>query len=83
MAYDNGIITGVIFALMILSAIIAGLKLYFAKEKEEPLTLITFAVAVGFTVAGMTEWVFHLGNPLTIALMLSFAGIVFREKKTS
>ncbi len=82
-AYDNGIITGVIFALVILSAIVAGLKLYFAKEEEEPLTLITFAITVGFTVAGMTEWVFHLGNPLTIALMLSFAGIVFREKKKS
>ena len=28
------------------------------------------------------EWVFHLGNPLTIALMLSFTGIVFKEKKS-
>lgn len=82
MAYDSGIITGVIFALLIIAAIISGLKLYFSKEKEEPLTLITFAIAIGFTVAGMTEWVFHLGNPLTIALMLSFTGIVFKEKKS-
>jgi hypothetical protein len=81
-AYDNGIITGVMFVLLIITAIITGLKLYFSKEKEEPLTLLTFAIAVGFTVAGMTEWVFHLGNPLTIALLLSFAGIVFREKKS-
>ena len=82
MAYDHGMVTGVVFVLLILAGIISGLKLYFAKEKEEPLTLLTFAITVGFAVAGMTEWVFHLGNPMTIALMLSFAGIVFREKKS-
>ena len=82
MAYDHGMIAGAVFALLILAGIISGIKLYYAKEKEEPLTLITFAITVGFAVAGITEWVFHLGNPLTIALLLSFAGIVFREKRS-
>ncbi|MCR5557768.1 MAG: hypothetical protein K6F75_09455 [Butyrivibrio sp.] len=82
MAYDSGMITGAIFVLLIITGIVSGIKLYYSREKEEPLTLITFAITVGFAVAGMTEWVFHLGNPLTIALMLSFAGIVFREKKS-
>ena len=82
MAYDHGMIVGAVFVLLILAGIISGLKLYLAKEKEEPLTLLSFAITVGFAVAGMTEWVFHLGNPMTIVLMLSFAGIVFREKKS-
>ncbi len=80
-AYDNGIITAVIFVVMIIAAIVSSLRKFAAKEKDEPLTLMAFAVITGFVVCGMTEWVFHFGNPMTIALMLSFAGLIFKEEK--
>ncbi|MBQ6589082.1 MAG: hypothetical protein IJI01_10430 [Butyrivibrio sp.] len=79
-AYDNGIITGAVFVLLILSAIISGISMYRRNKNNDPLTLISFAITIGFVVAGMTEWVFHLCNPMTVALMLSFAGMIFKEK---
>ena len=80
-AYDNGIITAVIFIMVIFAAVVSSLRKYAAKEKDEPLTLMAFAVIIGFIVCGFTEWVFLLGNPMTIALMLSFAGLVFKEER--
>jgi hypothetical protein len=80
-AYDHGIIVGAVFALVILMAIFAGAAGYLDKKNKEPLKMLVFALAVGFVVAGMTEWVFHLCNPMTIALLLSMAGIVGREVK--
>ena len=80
-AYDNGIITAVIFIIMIIAAIVSSLRLIAAKEKDEPLTFMAFAVIIGFVVCGMTEWVFHFANPMTIALMLSFAGLIFKEER--
>lgn len=79
-AYDNGIITGVVFVLLILAALISGAGMYKKNKEKNPLTLISFAITIGFVVAGMTEWVFHLCNPMTVALMLSFAGMIFKEK---
>ncbi|MBQ9590234.1 MAG: hypothetical protein IJR29_08640 [Butyrivibrio sp.] len=79
-AYDNGIFTGIIFVMTIVCALFSSLSLYRKNEKDDPLTLLTFAITLGFAVAGLTEWVFHFGNPMTIALMLSFAGMIFKEK---
>lgn len=79
-AYDNGILTGIVFVMTIICALFSSLSLYRKNEKDDPLTLLTFAITLGFAVAGLTEWVFHFGNPMTIALMLSFAGMIFKEK---
>lgn len=79
-SYDNGIVTGVLFTVMLISALISGIILYKKNEKKDPLTLIIFATTIGFAVAGISEWVFHFCNPMTVALMLSFAGLVFKEK---
>lgn len=80
-AYDNGIITGVLFTLLILGALVYGVVLYKKNRTENPLTLIVFAITIGFAVAGISEWIFHLCNPLTVALLLSFGGMIFKEKK--
>ncbi len=80
-AYDNGIITGLLFTIMLIGALIGGISLYKNNTEKNPLSLVAFAIAIGFAVAGMTEWVFHFCNPMTIALMLSFAGMIFKEKK--
>ena len=80
-AYDNGIITGILFVLLILGALIYGVMLYKKNRNTDPLTLIVFAIAIGFSIAGITEWIFHLCNPLTVALMLSFGGMIFKEKR--
>ena len=80
-AYDNGIITGILFVLLILGALVYGVMLYKKNVNSDPLTLIVFAITIGFVVAGISEWIFHLCNPLTVALMLSFGGMIFKEKR--
>ena len=36
-------------------------------------------MSFGFAVAGTSEWVFHFCNPMTVALCLTFTGIIFKE----
>ncbi len=78
-AYDHGIFVGLLFVILIISALICGIRQYYREEKTAPLTLLTFAITIGFAVAGTSEWVFHFCNPMTVALCLTFTGIIFKE----
>lgn len=78
-AYDHGIIVGILFILFVICGIITG-ALYYKKDKREPLALMPFAVLLGFAVAGISEWVFMFSNPMTLALMLSIAPLLFEKK---
>jgi O-antigen ligase len=80
-AYDNGIIVGIVFIIMLVMALICGIVYYRNNRKNEPLSLITAAVVIGFMVAGVSEWVFQYCNPMTVALMLSIAPITFKVKE--
>ncbi|MCR5670085.1 MAG: hypothetical protein K6G10_03695 [Butyrivibrio sp.] len=80
-AYDHGSFVGVWFILMLMIAAASGVSLYKKYRKEEPLSLMTFAIVLGFMVAGISEWVFQFSNPMTIALMLSLAPLVIKTKE--
>ena len=80
-AYDNGIPVGILFVLMLVTALVSAVIYYRENRTTEPLSLITCAVLIGFMVAGLTEWVFQYSNPMTIALMLSLAPITFKAKR--
>ncbi len=80
-AYDHGIVGGALFALMMISAFVSSL-IYFKNNREkEMLSLVTCAVIIGFAVAGVSEWVFHFCNPMTVALMLSIAPLTFKAQE--
>ena len=80
-AYDHGIVGGALFALMMISAFVSSL-IYFKNNREkEMLSLVTCAVIIGFAVAGISEWVFHYCNPMTVALMLSIAPLTFKAQE--
>ena len=80
-AYDHGIVGGVLFALTMISAFVSSL-IYFKNNREkEMLSLVTCAVIIGFAVAGISEWVFHYCNPMTVALMLSIAPLTFKAQE--
>jgi hypothetical protein len=78
--YDHGIPTGVIFTLLIVGILLAGGVYYNSKKDEQTGSLLPFAVAAGFAVAGLSEWVFQLSNPLTVALILSTVPLMFKFK---
>ncbi len=77
-AYDHGILVGMLFLLTLLAALYASIRYYVKNRETEPLSLITCAVVIGFMVAGISEWVFHYCNPMTVALMLSLAPVTFK-----
>ncbi|MBR6956942.1 MAG: hypothetical protein IKH73_00685 [Erysipelotrichaceae bacterium] len=60
---------------------VSGIRYYLKNRKEEPLSLLTCAIIIGFAVAGVSEWVFQYSNPMTMALMLSLAPLTFRTKE--
>lgn len=80
-AYDNGIPVGVLFVILLVTALVYSIVYYRKNRSNEPLSLITCAVIIGFMVAGISEWVFQYSNPMTIALMLSLAPLTFKAKK--
>ncbi len=79
-AYDHGIVVGIIFIITMASAVVSGIIYYKKNRDKEPLSLITCAVVIGFAVAGMTEWVFQYCNPMTVALMIAMVPITFKVK---
>ena len=81
MAHDHGIPTAIVFIVYLITAIVCGIRYYKKNREEEPLSLLTCAVVIGFAVAGISEWVFHYSNPMTIALMMAVAPITFRTKE--
>ena len=80
-AYDNGIPVGILFMVTLAAGLIFGIIYYIKNKEDEPLSLITPAIIIGFAVAGISEWVFQYSNPMTIALMLSLAPLTFRTKE--
>ncbi|MBP3278952.1 MAG: hypothetical protein J6M44_08355 [Butyrivibrio sp.] len=79
-AYDHGIVGGICFIIMMVTALVSSLMYFTRNRKKEMLSLITCAVIIGFAVAGLTEWVFHYCNPMTVALMLSIAPLTFKAQ---
>lgn len=79
-AYDHGIIVGILFGLLIVAGI-AFSGVYYFRNKESFGALVPFSVITGFAIAGLTEWNFQLCNPMTVALMLCLPAIMFKVKK--
>ena len=78
-AYDHGILTGIVFTIFIIAGLVVGARFYKKNEEKEPLSLLAFAIILGFAVASLSEWVFDLGNPMTMALLLSIAPLLFKN----
>ncbi|RKM59817.1 hypothetical protein D6855_08500 [Butyrivibrio sp. CB08] len=80
-AYDHGMVGGACFIIMMAAALISSLIYVKNNREKEMLSLITCAMIIGFAVAGLTEWVFHYCNPMTVALMLAIAPLTFKAQE--
>ena len=67
------------FFIFIVAGLVVGALYYKKNEEKEPLSLLAFAIIMGVAVASLSEWVFELGNPMTQALMLSIAPLLFKN----
>lgn len=77
-AYDYGIIAGILFTVFIICGLVIGARYYKRNEKKEPLSLLAFSIIIGFAVAGLTESVFELGYPMTVALLPAIMPLMFK-----
>jgi len=80
-AYDHGIPVGIIFGVWVITIIISGVWFIIRCYNKQRLAGLPLALALGFAVAGVSEWLFQFSNPVTIMLMLSLAPIMFIYKK--
>ncbi len=80
-AYDHGILAGILFLTVLIMALVCGIGYYRNSRDTDPLSLITPAIVIGFMVAGVSEWVFQYSNPMTIALMLAIAPLTFKVRE--
>ena len=78
-AYDNGVPVGILFIVVLITAAVLGVSIYKKNHSTNPILLLIFAVIMAFAFAGISEWVFQLCNPMTVALMLAFAGLTYKE----
>lgn len=75
-AYDHGIIVGIVFVLVGAASFVQGC-IYYKKKKEVPCAAMPVAVLTAFAMAGLVEWIFHLCNPAGFLLMLVLAPLLF------
>ena len=79
-SHDHGLITGAVFGLLLVAAMIAG-SLYGRRAEQDTgsdgICYVPVALTAGFAVAGLTEWVFHLGNMMTIAMVTAWIPLCF------
>ena len=77
--YDNGILSGIVFLIVMAFAFFNGAVYYIKHRDDVPGATLPFAMTVGFGVAAISEWVFQFSNPMAVAFMLSLIPIAFKE----
>ena len=80
-AYDFGIVTGLVFILFIILTFVRSALYYRRNTDRNGYTLLPAAILTAFTAAGMVEWVFQVCNLATVLLLLSIAPLLIADKE--
>lgn len=78
-AYDHGIPTGIAFVLFGIISFVTAIVSFIRSRKNCPLSAVTAVVLLAFAVAGLVEWTYHLGHPMTIVLWFSVIPMIFKN----
>lgn len=76
-AYDHGIVVGIIFILVGIGTFVQGYIFYKRKKEETACAALPVAVVLAFAMAGLVEWIFHLCHPAGFTLLLVIAPLLF------
>lgn len=79
-AYDHGILVGIIFLLVGAVTLIKACLYYRKKKNEDAYAALPAVVTTAVAVAGVVEWIFHLSNPCGLVLMFVISPLVFRSE---
>lgn len=76
-AYDHGIIVGIIFILVGAGTFLQGWIFYKRKKEKTACAALPVAAVLAFAMAGLVEWIFHLCHPAGFTLLLVIAPLLF------
>ena len=75
------IVQGILFVIFGIMTLVTGIRFYLVKKDEVKYAALPAVVTVAFAVAGLVEWVYHLGHPMSFVLLLSITPLVFADLK--
>lgn len=79
-AYDHGILVGIVFVLVGIVTFMLSCLYYQRKKDKITYAVLPAVVTVAVAVAGLVEWIFHLSNPCGLLLMLVVTPLVFKNE---
>lgn len=82
-AYEHGIPTGIVFIVFGVTTLVMGIAAYRKNRFSKPYISLVPVFVIGYAVAGIVEWLYHLSNPLYLTLWLMTVPILFMEAKKS
>lgn len=74
-AYDFGIPGGMLLMLVLLWTFARGIR-FFRANPDNRDCMVPMALTVGYTMAGMVEWLFEVSNPCTMMMLLVIAPLL-------
>lgn len=80
-AYDHGLIVGILFVIVGAASFIQGCIYYKRRKNQVACAALPAVVIVAFAMAGLVEWIFHLCHPAGFVLMLVLAPLLFDMSK--
>lgn len=75
-AYDHGILVGLLFVTVTASGAVAGVIYYKRNCRKVNFAIYPVIVVISFMIAGMTEWIFHPSIPLGFAFLIGLTPLV-------
>lgn len=76
-AYDHGILVGILFVAVGAAGFIQACIYYKRKNELVPCAALPAGAVIAFATAGLVEWIFHLCNPAGLVVLLVMAPLLF------
>lgn len=77
--YEFGIPAGILFFVMLVFCGIRGIVVYVKNRTTFPELAYIPGILVAFAIAGIVEWVYQLGHPMTLVTFLAIVPVLFEE----
>ena len=82
-AYDHGIYVGIVFIILGMGTLVQAARYYHRRKEDRVCAALPLAILILFSVAGLTEWIFHPCSPTAYCLLLTLAPLLFDRPETA
>ncbi len=78
-AYDHGILVGLLFILVVTGGLVSAVFYYKKNCGEVNFAIYPIVVIISFMTAGLTEWIFHPSIPIGFAFLIALTPLMAAE----